>query len=50
MSRNTRRRFLKQTAALGIGLGVNAASSGRAVAANEKISVACIGVHWSQSP
>ncbi len=44
MSRNTRRRFLNQTAALGIGVGVSAASSGRAVAANEKISVACIGV------
>src|SRR5262245_39160740 len=44
MSRNTRRRFLKQTAALGIGMGVSAVSAGRAVAANDKISVACIGV------
>ena len=44
MSRNTRRRFLQQTAALGIGMGWSARLSGRTVAANDKISVACIGV------
>jgi len=44
MSRNTRRSFLQQTAALGIGVGWSAGASARAVAANDKISVACIGV------
>ena len=42
MSRSTRRRFLQQSAALG--LGVTAGLSGRAFAANDKISIACIGV------
>lgn len=42
MSRNTRRGFLQQSAALG--LGVTAGLSGKAFAANDKISVACIGV------
>ncbi len=42
MPRSTRRRFLQQSAALG--LGVTAGLSGRAIAANEKISIACIGV------
>ena len=42
MPRSTRRRFIQQTAALGVGL---AAGLGReAFAANDKISVACIGV------
>ena len=42
MSRSTRRTFLHQSAALGLGLA--AGLSGRAVAANDKIRVACIGV------
>ncbi len=42
MSRSTRRRFLQLSAALG--LGVTAGLSGRAFAANDKISIACIGV------
>ena len=42
MPRSTRRRFLQQSAALG--LGVTAGLSGRAFAANDKISIACIGV------
>jgi predicted dehydrogenase len=44
MSHRTRRTFLQQTAALGIGAGLSTRSSGRAIAANDKISVACIGV------
>jgi len=42
MSRTTRRRFVQQSAA--VGLGLTAGLSGRAFAANDKISVACIGV------
>ena len=44
MSRGSRRTFLQQSAALGISVGLNAGLSGRAFAANDKISVACIGV------
>jgi predicted dehydrogenase len=44
MSRETRRHFLRRTAALGIGAGLSAGWTGRAIAANDKISVACIGV------
>ena len=44
MSRSTRRRFVQQSATLGIGLGLAPGLSGRALAANDKISVACIGV------
>ena len=42
MSRSTRRGFIRQSAALGLGL--TAGLSGKAFAANDKISVACIGV------
>jgi predicted dehydrogenase len=42
MSLATRRSFFQQSAA--IGLGLTTALTGRAVAANDKISVACIGV------
>lgn len=42
MLRSNRRSFFQQSAALGLGLV--AGVSGRAVAANDKISVACIGV------
>ena len=42
MSSTTRREFVQQSAALGLGLSVSL--SGKAFAANEKISVACIGV------
>ena len=42
MSRTTRRSFVQQSAALGLGL--TAGLSGKAFAANDKISVACIGV------
>jgi len=42
MSRTTRRSFLQQSAALGLGL--NAVNAARTFAANDKISVACIGV------
>ena len=43
MSRTTRRRFVQQSAALGLGLTTGL--SGRAFAAiNDKVSVACIGV------
>ena len=42
MSRLTRREFAQQTAALGLGLAVPL--GGKAVAANDKIRVACIGV------
>ncbi len=44
MSRTTRRDFIQQSAALGIGLSLASGRSGRAFAANDKISVACIGV------
>ncbi len=42
MSRSTRRSFVRQSAALGLGL--TAGLGGRALAASEKISIACIGV------
>jgi len=42
MSRSTRRGFVQQSAALGLGL--TARLSGKAFAANDTISVACIGV------
>ena len=42
MSDATRRAFLQQSAALGLGL--TAGLAGKAVAANDKITVACIGV------
>src|SRR3954453_17346243 len=42
MSRATRRAFLRQSAALGLGL--TAGLTGKGVAANDKIRVACIGV------
>ena len=42
MSRSTRRGFIRQSAALGLGL--TAGLSGKAFAVNDKISVACIGV------
>lgn len=44
MSRRTRRDFFRQSAALGLGLGLSVELSGKAFAANDKISVACIGV------
>jgi predicted dehydrogenase len=44
MSRSTRRSFVQQSATLGIGLGLATGLCGRALAANDKISVACIGV------
>ena len=42
MSRSTRRVFVQQSVALGLGL--TAGLSGKAFAANDKISIACIGV------
>ena len=42
MHRTTRRGFVKQSAALGLGL--SAGLGGKAFAANDKISIACIGV------
>ncbi|MFV2070828.1 MAG: Gfo/Idh/MocA family protein [Pirellulales bacterium] len=42
MSRSTRRGFVQQSAAFGLGL--IAGQSGKAFAANDKISIACIGV------
>ncbi|MBL8850979.1 MAG: Gfo/Idh/MocA family oxidoreductase [Planctomycetaceae bacterium] len=44
MPQHSRRAFLQQSAALGIGVGLNAALPARAVAANDKIRMACIGV------
>jgi predicted dehydrogenase len=44
MSQNTRRDFLKHSAAAGAAVGLATAGSAKAVAANEKIHVACIGV------
>jgi len=44
MSRTTRRGFVQQSAALGIGLSLATERSVRAFVANDKISVACIGV------
>jgi predicted dehydrogenase len=44
MSRSTRREFVQQSTALGLGLGLTAGLSNKAFAANDKISVACIGV------
>ena len=44
MSQHTRRSFLQQSAAAGIGIGLGAGFASRAVAANDKIRLACIGV------
>ncbi len=44
MSRTTRRCFIQQSATLGISLGLATGAGGRELAANDKISVACIGV------
>ena len=44
MPRSTRRSFLQQTAAWGIGGGIFHIASRRGCAANDKINVACIGV------
>jgi len=44
MSRSTRRAFLRQSATLGLGLGLVPWQASQAFAANDKISVACIGV------
>ncbi|MCA9132158.1 MAG: Gfo/Idh/MocA family oxidoreductase [Planctomycetales bacterium] len=44
MPGRNRRSFIQQSTAWGAGLGLAAHASGRAMAANEKISVACIGV------
>ena len=48
MLRSTRRHFLQQSAGLGLGLAAGTTTltslTGRAVAANETIGVACIGV------
>ena len=44
MSRSTRRGFVQQSAAVGLGLGLTSGLSKRAFAANDKIRIACIGV------
>lgn len=44
MARSSRRDFLRHSATIGIGLGLVPWSGSRAVAANDKIHVACIGV------
>ncbi len=44
MSHRTRRGFLHQSAALGVGWSLAVAKSSRAFSTNEKISLACIGV------
>jgi predicted dehydrogenase len=44
MSRTTRRSFIQQSATLGISLGLATGLGGKELAANDKISVACIGV------
>ncbi|MEO2015003.1 MAG: Gfo/Idh/MocA family oxidoreductase [Fuerstiella sp.] len=44
MSRNTRRGFLKESGTVGIGLSLVNGPHSRAFSANERISVACIGV------
>jgi predicted dehydrogenase len=44
MPRQTRRDFIRKSATFGLGLGLSAGLGGRALAANNKISVACIGV------
>lgn len=44
MTQHTRRAFLQQSAAIGIGVGLGAGIPSRAVAANDKIRMACIGV------
>lgn len=44
MTQHSRRSFLQQSAVLGIGAGLSSALANRAVAANDKIRMACIGV------
>ena len=44
MPRSTRRRFLQTSASVGLGIGLIPWQSSRAFAANDKISIACIGV------
>ena len=44
MSPSTRRGFIQQSVALGVGLSLSSPQSSRAFSANDKISVACIGV------
>jgi len=44
MSHSTRRGFLQRSTALGVGLSLATSQSSRAFSANEKTSVACIGV------
>jgi len=44
MSQQSRRAFLQQSAAIGIGVGLGTGLPSRAVAANDKIRLACIGV------
>jgi uncharacterized protein (DUF1501 family) len=44
MSQPTRRAFLQQSAAIGIGVGLGARVAPGGIAANEKINLACIGV------
>jgi len=44
MPRTTRRTFVKTSAAIGLSMGLSAGLSRKAVAANDKINVACIGV------
>src|SRR5262245_4662524 len=44
MTRHTRRAFLKQSAGLGLTLAGAGAFANKAVAANDKIAAACIGV------
>ncbi len=44
MSHASRRSFLQQSIALGLGAGLSAGLNNKAFAANDKISVACIGV------
>src|SRR5262245_28246512 len=44
MSQHTRRAFLQQSAAIGIGVGLSAGVARGGVSPNEKINMACIGV------
>lgn len=41
---NSRRQFIRRSAAAGAGLGLSAQLTGAAIAANDKISIACVGV------